>query len=266
MTASPPDESQITAKKATLVEHLRELRKKLLYSALALILTFSISYFFVEEIYQFLVAPLAGIYPDATGKRLIYTGLTEVFFTYMKLAFYTGAMLAFPFIALQFYSFLAPGLYRKEKKVLIPYLMASPMLFVAGAAMAYYGIFPVAWKFFASFETLGDHSSMPIALETRVSEYLGLVMSLIMGFGLAFQLPVVITLLARAGFISSRTLTSKRRYAIVGIFILAAILTPPDVISQIGLALPLLVLYEGSIIAVKLIEKRRLPSFESCTT
>lgn len=247
----------VSDKKLTLIEHLIELRQRLFYSVAALLACFALCYGFAPKIYQFLVAPLAKIYDGEAGRKLIYTGLTEAFFTYVKLAFWAGFMLAFPFIAYQLYRFVAPGLYRKEKKALAPFLIAAPILFIMGAAMAYYFVFPVAWRFFLGFE---NHSSsgVPIVLEARVSEYLSLVMHLIFAFGLAFQMPIIITMLCYADLLSVETLKKKRRYAILIVFIIAGIITPPDVISQIGLAIPMLLLYESSILVCKRIEVRRL--------
>ena len=239
--------------KAPLIEHVRELRNRLLFTVLVLIISFSVCYLYVEDIYQFLVSPLA----EAGNKRMIFTGLTEAFFTYIKLSFTAGFIISLPIIIWQIYAFIAPGLYLKEKKVALPLVICSPALFVLGAAMAYYFIFPMAWKFFLSFEMAVGDGYLPIQLEARISEYLSLVTRLVMAFGLAFQLPVVLILMAKAGFVSAKSLAKKRKYALVGIVTLAAIITPPDVISQIGLALPLLLLYEFSVIACRFIEKEK---------
>ncbi len=241
-----------------LLAHLVELRKRLMWSIGTLFICFIFCYHFSTQIYSFLAQPLADILQTKTGtdRRLIYTALYEAFFTYIKVAFFGGAFMAFPVIASQIYLFVAPGLYRSEKRAFLPFLIASPVLFLLGAALAYYFIFPVAWRFFLSFETPTGAGGLPIELQAKVSEYLDLVMKLIFAFGLAFQLPVLLTLLAKVGIISSKSLKKMRRYAYVGMFIVAAILTPPDIITQCGLALPLIGLYEISIFAASLVETK----------
>lgn len=248
----------LTEKAMPLLDHLIELRSRLLHSFIAIVVLFFVSYYFAPELYDFLVAPLADVLEEMGGqRRLIFTALHEAFFTYIKVAFFAALFLSFPFIAIQVWMFIAPGLYKKEKRSFAPFLIATPILFFAGGALVYYFIFPLAWKFFLSFESVGGAGALPIQLEAKVDQYLSLVMRLIFAFGLCFELPVVLTLLARVGMVSSKGLAEKRKYAIVMAFVAAAILTPPDVISQIGLALPTMVLYEISIVCVKIVEKGR---------
>jgi sec-independent protein translocase protein TatC len=250
-------EDEINDKAMPLLDHLIELRGRLLWSMVAFLLAFFVCYYFSGKIYLFLAQPLADVFKDhGEVRRMIYTGLTEAFFTYLKVAFFGAAFIAFPVIATQIWLFVAPGLYRSEKKALLPFLVASPVLFVMGAALAYYFIFPVAWGFFISFEQPGGNGAMPIQLEAKVGEYLELVMKLIFAFGIAFQLPVALSLMAKVGIISSKGLVRYRRYAIVGMFVIAAILAPPDIITQIGLAVPLMLLYELSIVAARIVEPK----------
>jgi len=250
------DEEEEQAK-APLLDHLTELRDRLVYAIAALLVAFLICYFFSEEIFGFLVRPLTNAFEDQTGRRLIYTGLTETFFTYIKVSFFAGLFLAFPVIANQLWRFVAPGLYRSERRAFLPFLVATPVLFFLGGAMVYYLIIPLAWEFFLSFETPGAAGGLPIQLEARVSEYLSLIIKLIFAFGLFFQMPVLLTLLARAGLVTADGLASRRKHAIVIVFICAALLTPPDVISQIGLAVPGLLLYEISIWLARMMERKR---------
>jgi len=257
VASSDAEEDQIDDKPMPLLDHLIELRRRLLWSAVAFLLCFFICYYFSQDIFSFLAKPLADVMEAQGGaKHLIYTHLTEAFFTYIKVAFFGAASLAFPVIAAQLWMFVAPGLYRSEKKAFAPFLIATPVLFILGAALAYYFIFPVAWKFFASFQSANGAGGLPIELDAKVGEYLDLVMKLIFAFGVAFQLPVALSLMAKVGIVSSVGLKKYRRYAYVGMFIIAAILAPPDVITQTGLALPLILLYELSIIAAKMVEPK----------
>ena len=249
-------DKDIDDKEMPLLDHLVELRNRLMYAVGALFVMFLVCYYFASDIYAFLVQPLADEL-EGDNRRLIYTGLAEVFFTYIKVAFFAALFISFPIIATQFYMFVAPGLYRNERHAFLPFLIATPVLFFLGGAMVYYAIMPLAWKFFLSFEAPGGAGMLPIQLEAKVGEYLGLVMKLIFAFGLAFQVPVALTLLAKAGIVSAQGLARKRKYAIVVIFVAAALITPPDVISQVGLALPILVLYELSVYLARIVERRR---------
>lgn len=247
---TPPDE-----KTMPLVAHLVELRRRLMISMLFFAAATCACYFVAADIYSFLVKPLAHVL-EGENRRLIYTGLGEAFITYLKLACFAGGFLSFPVIASQLWLFIAPGLYKNEKHVFLPFLVATPALFLTGAAFVYYLVIPVAWKFFAGFESLAPTSGLPIQLEARVSEYLSLIMTLIFAFGFCFQMPVLLTLLGRVGIISSTWLAEKRRYMIVAIFIVAAVLTPPDILSQFMLAIPMMALYEISVILVRMGEKK----------
>ena len=237
--------------------HFVELRNRLLNSLIFIFIIFVISYIFAEHIYNFLVEPYANaVREDQSSRRLIFTALHETFITYIKVAFFTAIFLGSPILIIQIYKFIAPGLYKNEKKAILPYLISTPILFLLGGLLVYYLVMPLAIKFFLSFETLGSNSSLPIQLEAKVNEYLSLIMRLIFAFGISFQLPILLNLLARIGIVNSEYLRTRRRYVIVIIFALAAILTPPDPITQVGLAIPLLLLYELSILTVKFTEKK----------
>lgn len=245
------------------VSHLAELRQRLIHSFIFLIIFFVICYFFSEYIYGFLVDPFAqAVKDDNSNRRLIFTALQETFLTYLKVSFFTAFFVTCPYILMQIWKFVAPGLYKHEKKAIMPYLILTPILFFLGGMLVYYLIMPLAIKFFLSFESTGASTNLPIQLEAKVNEYLSLVMKLIFAFGISFQLPVVLSLLARIGVVDSDFLRTRRKYVVVIIFAAAAILTPPDPITQIGLAIPLLILYELSIFSVNLIEKKKLEQEE----
>ena len=239
------------------VSHLTELRKRLINSFIFLIIFFIGCYFFAEHIYGFLVEPYASaVKNDDLNRRLIFTALQETFLTYLKVSFFTAFFVTCPFILMQIWKFIAPGLYKHEKIAILPYLVLTPILFFLGGVLVYYLIMPLAIKFFLSFESSGVSTNLPIQLEAKVNEYLSLVMKLIFAFGISFQLPVALSLLARIGLVDSEFLKQRRKYVVVIIFAAAALLTPPDPITQIGLAIPLLILYELSIFSVKIIENR----------
>mgnify|MGYP003687299699 CR=1 FL=1 len=239
--------------------HFVELRSRLIKSIIFIFIVFVISYTFAEHIYSFLVNPYAeAVKDDTTQRRLIFTALHETFITYLKVAFFAAIFLGSPILLIQIYKFIAPGLYKNEKKAILPYLVFTPVLFLFGGMLVYYLVMPLAIKFFLSFESVGGSTTLPIQLEAKVNEYLSLIMRLIFAFGISFQLPILLNLLARVGIVNSEYLKNTRRYVIVIIFSVAAILTPPDPITQIGLAIPLLLLYELSIITVRLTEKRNI--------
>jgi len=245
----------IESSKAPLIEHLIELRRRLIWTLLAVFVAFLICLWFAKPIYNLLLFPYRLAAGTDAPIELIYTAPQEFFFTEMKLALFGAVFLAFPVLASQIYMFVAPGLYRSERQAFLPFLIATPILFLLGAALVYFVAMPLAMKFFLSMQQTGD-GPVHIQLTAKVSEYLSLIMTLILGFGICFQLPVLLTLLARAGLINSAQLKAKRRYAILIVFIVAAVLTPPDPISQIALALPTILLYELSIFAVRLAEKK----------
>ena len=246
------------SEKSGFISHLVELRQRLINSFIFLFSFFVVCYFFSEEIYSFLVQTYAdAVKDDNVNRRLIFTALQETFLTYLRVSFFAALFVSSPIILIQIWKFIAPGLYKNEKEAILPYLIATPILFLFGGMLVYYLIMPLAIKFFLSFEASSINSALPIQLEAKVNEYLSLVMKLIFAFGLSFQLPVILSLLARVGFVDSVFLKERRKYVVVIIFVAAAILTPPDPITQIGLAIPLLILYELSIFSVKIIEKRK---------
>jgi sec-independent protein translocase protein TatC len=248
----------IDDKKMPLFEHLVELRQRLLYSILAFLVCFIAAYYFHSAIFNFLIEPLNKVFEGQEGRRMIFTAPTEAFFTYIKVAFFTACAVAFPIIANQIWLFVAPGLYRNEKDAFLPFLVATPVMFTAGASLLYYLVLPVALKFFASFEVPSGEGHLPIQLEAKMSEYLSLVMTLIFAFGVSFQLPVLLLLLVRVGILSAQTLAEKRRYAVVGCVAFAGVVTPPDVFSQLSLAVPMYFLYEASIWIGRWMEKAKL--------
>jgi len=252
-------EQNIEDSKAPLVSHLIELRDRLKWAVVFFFITFCFCYYFATDIYNFLVKPLYNIYQEKgiENPRMIYTALTEAFFTYLKVSFYGALFLSFPVIALQIYKFAAPGLYRDEKQAFFPFLIATPILFSLGASLVYFFIFPLAWNFFLGFQTDTNSIGMAIELEAKVNEYLSLVLKLMFAFGLAFQIPVALTLLSRAGIVTSNGLKKRRKYAVVIAFLVAAILTPPDLISQVGLGIPIVILFEISILLSAFFERKK---------
>jgi sec-independent protein translocase protein TatC len=252
-------QDEIEASKAPLIEHLIELRRRLIWSLLALGAAFAVCFWFAKPIYNLLLWPYRWAVGVDAPIELIYTAPQEFFFTQMKLALFGAVFVAFPVIASQIYMFVAPGLYRSERKAFLPFLVATPILFLIGAALVYFVAMPLAMTFFLSMQQTGDQQ-VQIHLTARVSEYLSLIMALILGFGICFQLPVLLTLLARAGLITAGALKRYRRHAIFAVFVVAAVLTPPDPISQIALAVPTVLLYELSIYAVRLAEKKHAAS------
>ncbi|OWV73655.1 preprotein translocase subunit TatC [Rhizobium sp. R339] len=251
----------IEDKPQPLIEHLMELRTRLMWSIGAFFIAFIVCFFFAKHIFNYLVYPyklaVSWANLDVEKAQLIYTAPQEFFFTQVKVAMFGGLVIAFPIIAAQIYKFVAPGLYKNERAAFLPFLIASPILFLLGAALVYFFFTPMVMWFFLSMQQAPGHDEVAISLLPKVSEYLSLIMTLVFSFGLVFQLPVVTTLLARVGLLTSQWLSEKRKFAIVLAFVVAAILTPPDPMSQIGLALPTILLYEISIYAARLVERQR---------
>ena len=256
MAVANPEEDDIDQTKAPLIEHLIELRRRLIYCLIAFMVAFFFCYMFAQNIYNFLLIPYRLAVGGETRIEMIYTAPQEFFFTQLRVSFFGALVLSFPMLATQLYMFVAPGLYRSERKTFLPYLFATPILFILGGAIVFFIVMPLAMRFFLSMQQAGD-GQVHIQLTAKVSEYLHLITTLIFAFGLCFQLPVVLTLLARVGMVSSQWLRAQWRYAVVIIFAVAAVLTPPDVLSQTGLAIPTLLLYELSILSVKMVERQR---------
>ena len=249
------DEAEIEATKAPLMEHLLELRKRLVWAIISFGLCFIVCFYFAQPIYAFLTAPLAHALAGQPNAKLIYTGVQETWLTYVKVGLFGGLCLAFPIIAAQIWLFVAPGLYRNERRAFLPYLMWTPVLFLTGASFVYYVLMPFALKFFLSYQTAGGPNALGIQLQAKVSEYFDFVTTLLFAFGLAFQLPLALMLLGRVGIVTSAQLRSARRFAILGLVVAAAIFTPPDPYSMLSLMLPLIALYEISIWLVKWVER-----------
>ena len=236
--------------------HFIELRRRLMISIICVLVGMGLCFGFADHLLEFLIAPLAQAMGEESTNRLIYTHLSEAFFVRIKLAFAAAMFLAMPVILVQIWMFIAPGLYQNERKAFLPWVAATPFLFLCGAAMVYYLIMPMAWPFFLGFQTGAEQTGLPIMLEARIGDYITLILTLIFAFGLCFQLPVLLSLMGRAGLVSADALRKGRKYTIVAAFVVGAFLTPPDIISQIGLALPIWLLYELSIFMVASIQAK----------
>lgn len=255
--AATPETDPVDDHKMPLMAHLIELRQRLIYSIAAFLVCFILGYATSGYVFEFLQYPLKIAFAGQEGRRMIYTAPTEAFFTYMKVAFFTAVFISFPVVATQIWMFVAPGLYKHEKRAFLPFLVATPFMFLLGAGFLYYLILPVALKFFVGFEVPQGEGTLPIQLEAKMSEYLGLVMTLVLAFGISFELPVLLALLGKVGIVTSEGLATKRRYAIVGMVAFAGVVTPPDVFSQVSLAVPMYLLYEATIWIVRGMERSK---------
>lgn len=256
-TPTQDEEAELESSKAPLLEHLVELRNRIIRSVIAFLLCFIVCFYFSKDIYAFLTQPLADALAGQPNRHMIFTALYEAFFTQVKVAMFGAICVAFPYMAYQLWLFIAPGLYKHERRAFWPFLLATPFMFILGAGFVYYLMLPRVIQFFLGYETPGGNGTIAIELQAKVGEYLSFVTTLIFAFGFCFELPVLLVLLGRVGIVTSKGLAGARRYAIVGVFALAAVVTPPDVFSQLSLAIPLVGLYEISILCVKLIERSR---------